>query len=869
MELKAYQATLLNAFESFLRRTRELKNPGKAFEESTQEMLGASLPYSPLPGAVHVPYVCLRVPTGGGKTRIAAQAIERFNRSFDVPYSLILWLVPSEPIRDQTLRGLRNPGELLHGDMRDLFGHVNVLDLQEALSIQPSMLNSANMVVVATMQSFKREDTGDLRVFRQNGALLTHFDGLSEAQRGDQSLVDVIRLHRPFVVVDEAHNQGSPLAVETIVRFDPSCVLELTATPDRLQTPSNVLRSVSASTLQAEDMLKLPLELAIHPQWRVALGEAIARLQSLTQACIQEERLTSERIKPVMLIQGERRAAGQETFTPETIKQALIADFHIDPSTIAIATGALDEVGDKPMTAADFPTFIITVDKLREGWDCPFAYVLFTFRGTTSSTAVEQILGRVLRMPNVKRKQTEALNRAYVYAVSDALARTVEGLRDGLVHSGFERLDTRSLIQAASVAATRDLFSDATEIVAPLPEVGGVLALPAAEAINELPASIRERLEISPEAGTLTVRGDVTDMQLRNIANAFPAEQAGQMRERLDSAKAARSGALPPPSASERGERFIVPQLLYRQGSLFQVFDETPLIDADWEVADFDSRLTDSEFGRDVEAMRRAQLSMSQLETLECDVYDQLDAQLALFSKELGWSELQIVEWLDRNLPFPYSDQGSKVAWLTAAVHHLLDRGFDLEELAYRKFRLRGALERKLVKGLQLAKQRQFDVLLATPEEFSVADSDDAAVVFEYGRYAYDFPYSGFIRLQKHFFPIIGNLKSQGQEFECAEFIANQLPEVDCWVRNVERKPHAFWLQTASDRFYPDFVVRLRNGKILVVEFKGANLAETRDTREKDLIGRLWASRSGGRCGFVMATNRDWSQIRQGVATLA
>ena len=68
------------------------------------------------------------------------------------------------------------------------------------------------------MQSFKRDErdvTEVLRVNRQNGGLMAHFTDVAGSQRGEQSLVDVIRLRHPFVVVDEAHNQGTPLAVET------------------------------------------------------------------------------------------------------------------------------------------------------------------------------------------------------------------------------------------------------------------------------------------------------------------------------------------------------------------------------------------------------------------------------------------------------------------------------------------------------------------------------------------------------------------------------------------------------------------------------------------------------------------------------
>src|SRR5690606_5093649 len=133
-------------------------------------------------------------------------------------FPLVIWLVPSDPIRTQTLHALRTPGELLHEDMRSLFGAVNVLDIEQALSVQPATLDTAPTILVATMQSFKRDEAEGLRVNRQNGSLMAHFTDVPVELRGEQSLVDVIRLRHPFVVVDEAHNQGKPLAMETLVK---------------------------------------------------------------------------------------------------------------------------------------------------------------------------------------------------------------------------------------------------------------------------------------------------------------------------------------------------------------------------------------------------------------------------------------------------------------------------------------------------------------------------------------------------------------------------------------------------------------------------------------------------------------------------
>lgn len=865
--IKQYQEQLLKAFSEFLSRTRELKDPSAAFAESTFAAFGHALPYLPLPGLEKVPYVCLRVPTGGGKTRLAGLSIKRVNESFlSTEHSLVLWLVPSDPILEQTLFALKTKGELLHQDMRDLFGTVHVLNVDEALSVQPVTLNTANTIIVATMQSFKRDTTDGLRVYRQNGMEMAHFVSLSPVQTGDHSLVDVIRLRRPYVIVDEAHNQGTPLAVDTLTRFHPSCILELTATPDRASQPSNVLRSVSAATLQAEEMLKLPLELAVHPEWRVSLTEAIARLRQLEKEAQAEQEATGEEIKPVvMLIQAQRKAQEKETFTPERVKQHLIEDFQIPKTAIAIATGALDELTGKKLGNPDYPQFIITVDKLREGWDCPYAYVLFSFRNTTSATAVEQVLGRVLRMPHVTRKHREALNRSYAYVVSNELASTVQGLRDGLVQSGFERLETKDLIQTWDDSEPlNDLFTPQDDWVIPLPEIDERVALPDSEALSALPKSVRDKVEVSPETGTLTIKGGANALQIKQISETFRQPEAAKaVREGLDTVMTVQQA---PPTRektpAERGKSARVPLLGYTQQSFFDVFDETLLLDAEWEISDFDPTLSEGEFAHDLEAMRRASLTISQLEKIECDIYDRLDSQLALFGREEGWQTIDVISWLDRNLYFPYSEQDRKVAWLNAAISHLLEeRGFSLEELAYRKFRLRGALERKMAAGLIEAKQQTFDKLFSDESRFEVRD--EHAIIFEQGRYAYDTPYTGLIPLKRHFFPIIGNLKNSGEEFECAEFIANQLDNVKWWVRNVEKKPSSFWLQTASDRFYPDFVVRLTSGLTLAIEYKGSHIADSRDSREKKRIGELWARRSRGHCSFVWVENRNWPAIRE------
>lgn len=96
----------------------------------------------------------------------------------------------------------------------------------------------------------------------------------------------------------------------------------------------------------------------------------------------------------------------------------------------------------------------------------------------------------------------------------------------------------------------------------------------------------------------------------------------------------------------------------------------------------------------------------------------------------------------------------------------------------------------------------------------------------------------------------------------------DQMDEVEVWVRNLDRRPESsFWLQTATDRFYPDFVALLKDGRVLVVEYKGEDRWSNDDSKEKRAVGELWADRSGGRCLFVMPKGKDWKAIEAVLAS--
>ena len=130
----------------------------------------------------------------------------------------------------------------------------------------------------------------------------------------------------------------------------------------------------------------------------------------------------------------------RETHTVEKVKKALLEQLNVRPEYVRICTGTIDEIGDEDLLRGDCQVrYIVTVDKLREGWDCPLAYVLGSIGNAATPTAVEQLIGRILRMPDARPTRVPALDRAYAFVLSDDVVQTAMQLRDRMVETcGFD-----------------------------------------------------------------------------------------------------------------------------------------------------------------------------------------------------------------------------------------------------------------------------------------------------------------------------------------------------------------------------------------------------------------------------------------------
>ena len=160
MQLKDFQIRSLDALRDYFRLCVGKKNANTAFYEATLAHYGLGVPYVPAPELPDLPYVCLRLPTGGGKTFVAAHSVSVAAKELlhtDEP--LVLWLVPSNAILQQTLKALRDRKHPYRQALETAGANVGVLDTSEALSVQPSQLQGVT-VIVSTMQAFRVDVTG-------------------------------------------------------------------------------------------------------------------------------------------------------------------------------------------------------------------------------------------------------------------------------------------------------------------------------------------------------------------------------------------------------------------------------------------------------------------------------------------------------------------------------------------------------------------------------------------------------------------------------------------------------------------------------------------------------------------------------------
>ena len=496
MELKSYQQSVIDDLQNYL---NLLNNPNLGslntiFETFWREHRYPLISPPKYQNHIHnVPNVCVKVPTAGGKTFIAVNSLQPIFNAIEFYGNkrpkMVVWLVPSESILSQILKNLRDISHPYRQKLNAHFGgasRVQILDKEQVLRGQNFDADSVQQgisIVVMSFSSLKlskkdietyhnnsdklmgKKRNEKLRAYRENSNLDTFTvlggtDLLSDYDK--TSLINVLRSLNPVLIVDESHHTTTPLSHEMLNNLNPSFILELTATP---KDTSNIISYVNAHSLKQEQMVKLPVIVSKqHSQADVMMSALTLRANLENIAQNAKKSHNAPYVRPIILFQAEPKTK-DDNATFAHIKNELLK-IGIPENQIAIKTSEINELKNVDLLSKECEIrFVITVNALKEGWDCPFAYILASLANKSSVVDVTQIVGRVLRQPYAQNHPSPILNASFVFTASDKFDETLQSVVKGLNMAGFSEDDYRLATpseappQPTPSNPTDDLFS--------------------------------------------------------------------------------------------------------------------------------------------------------------------------------------------------------------------------------------------------------------------------------------------------------------------------------------------------------------------------------------------------------------------------
>ena len=521
----------------------------------------------------------------------------------------------------------------------------------------------------------------------------------------------------------------------------------------------------------------------------------------------------------------------------DAVKAYLIDGAKVPANQIAIATGERRELDGVNLSARDCPIrYVVTVQALKEGWDCPFAYVFCSLARVHSSTSAEQFLGRVLRMPYATRRESPALNKAYAFMIVNEWHQAAAHLHDDLLGMGFEKPEAEREVRQPSLDLTTTIRITTTG----KPQVSGLnFGLQGSVAVEKT------------DGGYELVLTNVTEADITGLSN---------LSDKIFTDDADREiflGALynedftpaQDDSPAARGVKFAIPLLCLDFGDWADVAEHVAFLPTNWRLTgNYETDLPN--FRRDVAA-----------QVYEFDVNGHKvtekylgDDTTNLFRGETNWTHADLIGWFaDRIIAqdLNYEDLAEFLRRILARLS--AEQNVALDELVRLRFSLLKVLTEKISDCRAEALKRGWQQTLFG-DDGRACVRPNITRTFDAEKYPAKSFYSGGVQFEKHYYKLIGGMDSD-EELHCAQLIDGN-KNVATWIRNVAGEPfYSFWLPTHKGKFYPDFVVKLTDGNYAAIEYKGAHLADSSDTEAKKLIGELWQRKHGGK--FLLATRRD------------
>ena len=532
-----------------------------------------------------------------------------------------------------------------------------------------------------------------MEVFKENGVI-------------KNSLANLVYLNNPLVIIDEAHNARTPLTITTLRRLNPACIIEFTATPkNEGEDASNTIHYVTATELKRDFMIKLPIELYAIPEWHNTIFEAITKQRFLQAIAEKEEKETGKYIRPIVLIQAESDIKDKDTIDVETVRDYLISKCEVEPGQIARVTGNFDEIeGIDLLDKSCSITFIITKQKLKEGWDCPFAYIFCTVANVRSPKDVEQLLGRVLRMPYVEEKRNKELSYAYAFAKSKEFNTIASNLEDSLVNSGFTKQEAGTYLRI-----NQEQFNIADNMGFPTTTIETKLDL------SLLPNEVQQKLFFDPDKQSLSIIKRITFEEKETIKKVLTSPSDHDRIENIFNEINSKPAAYKSPY--EKGARISLPQLCINLYGDTILFNEEALLSIDWNLAKCDTSLSESELSVETQIGEKGEVDIDKkgraLISHSAYIQERLD-KLFLDAKP---DKDELIHGLFKDIQNEYIKPAQMIEFIRKAVDLLLEkRKLKIEHLDFIKHQLRDALIAKINEHIKEAKKSNYQTYLSFEE---------------------------------------------------------------------------------------------------------------------------------------------------------
>ncbi len=483
--LKNYQQKVLNDLQTYLQILNNNVNADGTLNKNLSEIYDLYLQYLQQQGkdltnatkykinevlGDKVANVCVKIPTAGGKTFIAVNAIKSIfdnaKKYVNVSEKMVVWLVPSQAIYEQTLKNLSNNKHPYKQKLNaDFDNNVIVINKEDALfgkNFSANLVENNLTILIITYDSLKggKATKETLKTYAENGNLISFKDKYKQLEA--INLISVLQTLNPIVIIDESHNAKTDLSFDMLKELNPSFILELTATP---KAESNIISEVYSVELKAEQMVKLPIMVTNLANKNDVFSAAKNMQETLEKIAKENEEITGNYIRPIVLFQAEadiknkknkknkvnksnelnndnENQENQNENTYLKIKQHLVEKLAIKESWIKIKTAEINELKGIDLLSKNCPVrYIITINALKEGWDCPFAYILATLANKKSEIDVTQIIGRILRQPYAQNQNKYELNTSYIFTSTDKFQNTLEKIVKSLNGIGYEKED--------------------------------------------------------------------------------------------------------------------------------------------------------------------------------------------------------------------------------------------------------------------------------------------------------------------------------------------------------------------------------------------------------------------------------------------